>query len=115
MSYRGSGATPRADDQSARQRAVGGRARDGVTDKPSGRSGAISDRAMSAIRSWPRVTRAPVPDTSAAGPARGGTMSDAGDEHAEEVDETPGVEEWLADESQAGAIGVGGEDGPPEE
>jgi len=42
-------------------------------------------------------------------------MSDAGDEHAEEVDETPGVEEWLADESQAGAIGVGGEDGPPEE
>jgi hypothetical protein len=28
-------------------------------------------------------------------------MSDAGDELDDEVDETPGVEEWIAEESRA--------------
>jgi hypothetical protein len=41
-------------------------------------------------------------------------MSDAGQEQAaDEVDEAPGVDEWLEDEAQAGAVGRGGEDAPP--
>jgi hypothetical protein len=39
-----------------------------------------------------------------AGPTRGGTMSDTGDEQDDEVDQTPGVEEWIADESRAEEI-----------
>jgi hypothetical protein len=31
-------------------------------------------------------------------------MSDAGDERDDEVDETPGVDEWIAVESQADAV-----------
>src|SRR4051794_29004067 len=38
---------------------------------------------------------------SAACPTRGGTMSDTGEEQDDEVEETPGVEEWIADESRA--------------
>jgi len=31
-------------------------------------------------------------------------MSDAGDEQDDEVDETPGVDEWIAVESKADAV-----------
>ena len=31
-------------------------------------------------------------------------MSDAGDEQDDEVDETPGVDEWIAVESEADAV-----------
>ncbi|HEX2785636.1 MAG TPA: hypothetical protein VHN36_18795 [Ilumatobacteraceae bacterium] len=41
-------------------------------------------------------------------------MSDAGDE-ADEVDETPGVEEWLAVESEAEAVSDGLDGTPSEE
>jgi hypothetical protein len=42
-------------------------------------------------------------------------MADAGDEKVDEVDKAPGVEEWLEDESQAGAVGVRGEGDSPAE
>jgi hypothetical protein len=41
-------------------------------------------------------------------------VSDVGDDQDDELDEAPGVEEWLEDESQAGAIGEGGEGAPTE-
>jgi hypothetical protein len=34
-------------------------------------------------------------------------MSDAGDELDDEIDETPGVEEWIADESRAEEVAEG--------
>ena len=34
-------------------------------------------------------------------------MSDAGEERDDEVEEAPGVEEWLADESQAEEVAEG--------
>jgi hypothetical protein len=42
-------------------------------------------------------------------------MSDAGEEQADEIQEAPGVEKWLEDESQAGAIGEGGAGAPSED
>ena len=37
-------------------------------------------------------------------------MSDVGEERDDEVDEAPGVEEWIADESQAEEV-TDGDDG----
>jgi hypothetical protein len=34
-------------------------------------------------------------------------VSDAGDEQDDEVDQTPGVEEWIADESRAEELADG--------
>ncbi len=42
-------------------------------------------------------------------------MSDAGDEADDEVDETPGVEEWIAAESQAEAVADGLDESRSEE
>ena len=42
-------------------------------------------------------------------------MSDAGDEQDDEVEETPGVEEWIADESRAEEVADGTEGTVPEE
>ena len=42
-------------------------------------------------------------------------MSDAGDEADEEIDEAPGVDEWIAVESEADAIPDGLEEGPSEQ
>jgi hypothetical protein len=53
------------------------------------------------------VIRAPTLDRCAAGPNRGGTVSDVGGEQGAEVDEAPGVEEWIADESQAQDVADG--------
>jgi hypothetical protein len=44
---------------------------------------------------------------SAAAPTRGGTVNDADEEQDDEVDEAPGVEEWIADESRAEEVADG--------
>jgi hypothetical protein len=54
-----------------------------------------------------RVTRTRRSERSAVGPTRGGTVSDAGEEQDDEVDEAPGVEEWIADESRAEELADG--------
>jgi hypothetical protein len=54
-----------------------------------------------------RVIRTRRSARSAAGLTRGGTMSDTGEEEDDEVEETPGVEEWIADESRAEEVDDG--------
>ncbi|MCU1502926.1 MAG: hypothetical protein JWM12_2280 [Ilumatobacteraceae bacterium] len=42
-------------------------------------------------------------------------MSDVGDDEVDEVDETPGVEEWIAAESDAQAVADGFDENRSEE